>query len=446
MVAVGNDRKAINRLQAMYGFRALVEDRYKRAIEASQSGQPIAWAMINWWAGDAILNTMDVVTVYPENYGVVCAATGSAQTFLARAEAEGYPAHLCGYARNCLGYAASMKAYGGIPPDAPMGGMAAPTLLLGSGGICDARYKWFQAMARYLDAPVWTLEMPHPGVHESLQPGAYEQNISFIVHELREFVAFLERLLGKKMDWDRLDETVTDMLETNRLWHEIMALRRARPCPAHSRDIWTCLGAILTPASDAKAALKLFHSLHDEIKHRVDNGIGAVPNEKYRLVFAELPIWHNLRFFDALAERGWSFVFESWAYHPPKPQDLSKVSDPLERIARHNYQWVTGYYTGAAAAGEWWGYFAYPYLELVRDYRCDGAFLHSVLSCRAGSTHLLHVRDSLMEKLKVPSLLVDGDMVDTKLFNAEDTLRCAETFEETMTHYREMRQKEGREW
>ena len=48
-----------------------------------------------------------------------------------------------------------------------MSGMPKPTLLLGSGYFCDTRYKWFQALGRYLDAPMWVLEMPHPGVPES---------------------------------------------------------------------------------------------------------------------------------------------------------------------------------------------------------------------------------------------------------------------------------------
>ena len=62
--------------------------------------------------------------------------------------------------------------------------------------------------------------------------------------------------------------------------------------------------------------------MYEEVKYRVDNKIGAIENEKYRLAFAELPPWHSLGFFDQLAERGWNFVIESWAYHPPQPIDL----------------------------------------------------------------------------------------------------------------------------
>lgn len=439
-------KRAISRPKAMYPLRARIDEVYKKSVEAMRAGKPTAWSMVNWWEGDPIIMAMGIEAVYPENYGAVCAAMGAAQAYLERSDSEGFPTHMCGYARNCIGYAARMKDLGEIPPEAPMGGMPKPILLMSAGTLCDTRYKWFQALGRYLDAPVWTLELPHPGVLEGSTEGAYEHNINFMVKELREFVAFLERLLQKKMDWDRLEEVIADIIEMNRIWYEINELRKVRPCPMHSRDFWTCMTGCLYPAGDLKALIELYQNLYQEIKERVENRVGAVAEEKYRMVFAELPPWHSLKFFDQLAERGWNFVVESWAYHPPKPIDLSKVSDPLERIAKFAYQWLTGYYKDALEAQEWWGYFSYPYLEYARDWQCDGAFFHPLLTCRTATNHLYLVQDRLMQRLKVPTLVVEGDIVDLKLFDPVDALRKAETFEETMDHYREVRKKEGFEW
>jgi len=439
-------KKAMNRLQTMYPLRALIDEMYKRSVEAGKAGKPTAWCMVNWWEGDPIVKAMGMETVYPENYGAACAATGAAQAYLDRSDSDGFPTHMCGYARNCIGYTARMMELGEIPPEAPMGGMTKPMLLVGAGTLCDARYKWFQVLGRYLDAPVWMLEIPHPGVREFMMEGVSEHNIKFIVEELREFVTFLERLVGRKMDWDKLEEITDDIIAINRLWFEINELRKVRPCPMHSRDFWTCMNASLYPSGDLKVSLDLYRKMYDEVKSRVDNKIGSVADEKYRLVFAELPPWHSLRFFDQLAERGWNFVIESWAYHPPKPIDLSKVSDPLERIARHTYQWLTGYFENAFNAGEYWGYFAYPYLEYAKDYKCDGAFLHPLLTCRTATNHLMLVHDRLMKKLNVPSLVVEGDIVDLKLFDPVDAMRKAETFEEIMDHYKKVRREKGFDW
>ena len=174
-------KRAISRLKTMYPLRALVDGMYEKAVAASKTGEPVAWCMVNWWAGDTILRTMGVTCVYPEDYGAVCAAFGAAQAYLERSDSDGFPTHMCGYARNCIGYAARMKDLGEIPPEAPMGGMAKPILLLSSGALCDARYKWFQALGRYLDAPVWTVEITHLGVEESFVEGAREHAINFMV-------------------------------------------------------------------------------------------------------------------------------------------------------------------------------------------------------------------------------------------------------------------------
>jgi hypothetical protein len=439
-------KRAINRLQTMYPIRNLIDQMYARGVEASKAGKPTAWSMVNWWEADPILKAMDIERVYPENYGATCAAFGAAPAFLERCESEGFPNHMCGYARNCIGYASRLKELGAIPPEAPMGGMAKPMLLLSSGHLCDARYKWFQALGRYLDAPVWVVELPHPGVRESFEKGTYEHIINFVVEDLREFVTFLERLVGKKMDWDKLDEVVDDILEMNRVWYEISELRKAKPCPMHSRDFWTCMNASLYPVGDLKESIDLYRKMYDEVKDRVDNHIGAVAEEKYRLVFAELPPWHSLGFFDKLAERGWNFVVESWAYHPPKPIDTTGVSNPLERIARFTYQWFSGYFEGALKAGEEMGYFGYPYLEYARDFQCDGAMIHPLLTCRAATNCSMYIQDRLMQKLDVPSLVLEGDIVDLKLFDADDALGKAEAFEEAMEHYRKVRKEKGLGW
>jgi len=439
-------KRAINRLKTMYPLRNLIDEMYKRGVEASKVGKPTAWSMVNWWEADPILKAMNIEVVYPENYGAVCAAFGTAQAYLDRSDSDGFPTHMCGYARNCIGYAARMKDLGEIPPEAPMGGMAKPILLLSSGSLCDARYKWFQALGRYLDAPVWTVEIPHLGVEESFMEGAYEHAINFMVKELEEFVTFLERLLSKKMDWDKLAEVTDDIIKINRLWYEINQLRKARPCPMHSRDFWSCMNASLYPAGDPKESLKLYQDMYEEVKDRVENKIGAIAEEKYRLVFAELPPWHDLKIFDELAERGWNFVVESWAYHPPKPIDTSQVSNPLERIAKETYQWLTGSFKDALKAKEYMGYFAYPYLEYARDYQCDGALLHPLLTCRTATNHLMLVQDRLLNKLKIPSLVAEGDIVDLKLFNHADTMRKAETLEEMMNHYKKVRKEEGFNW
>jgi len=171
-----------------------------------------------------------------------------------------------------------------------------------------------------------------------------------------------------------------------------------------------------------------------------------VEEERYRLMFAELPPWHSLGFFDRLAERGWNFVIESYGYHPPRPVDLSGVKDPLERITRFSLEVFVGFYKSALEDNVSAASFAYPLMGYARDWKCDGALLHPLISCRSASTHLPYVASLLMERLKVPSLTVEGDIVDLRLFDPEAAMAKAEPFEETMEHYKRIRKQEGLDW
>ncbi len=441
-------KRTIRRLKSMYPLRAKVNESYLKGTEAMKAGKPVVWGMLNFWYGDPILKAMDVEVVYPENYGAALAAFGVAQQYLDKADADGFPTHLCGYSRANIGYTSRMmkELAGEIPPDAPLGGLPKPVFLMSSVAICDARYKWFQALGRYMDVPVWTFESPIPGLKEFFLEDSYERIVKMGVKHVRDFVTFCQDILGKKMDWDRLSETVDLVIEMNRLLHETNELRKTRPCPMHSRDFWSAMTPAIMLMGDIKDSLKCYYDLYNEVKELADNRIGAVENEKYRMIFAELPPWHSLSLFDRLAERGWNFVFESFGYHPPLPIDLSGVKDPLEKIARFSFQKFLGLYADARERDVTDGAMAYPYLKYAREFKSDGALLHPLISCRSASTHLPYLGDMLLEQLKIPSLTIEGDIVDLRLFDMEAALAKAEPFEETMEHYKAVRKREGFDW
>jgi len=448
-------KRPLNRLQSMYALRAYVDRMYEGGREAEEAGRPVAWCMLS--IPTPILTAMGIEAVFPENYGAMCAASRTFGPFLERAEADGFPSHMCGYCRNGLGYAARMADLDGqIPPEAPQGGMAKPALLVGSGAVCDARYKFFQALGRYLDVPIYILESPAAGQRESLMEGAYERTISFLVKEYKEFVAFLEHLLGRKMDWDKLGE-MRGNKELDTVWWNTNELRRARPCPMHSRDFWSSMSGALYKAGDAEEMTSLYRKMHDEVKERVDNKIAGINREeRYRLTFEGLPPWHSLGFFDQLAERGWNFVYES-SYHPMKPTDidLSHISDPMERYVRANSRSLASIIDRdfepeeAAEIKEEikrQGFSNRLATRRAKEFQCDGAFLHPLLTCRAFTAPLFLYQKQLMEVYKVPSLVLEGDIVDLTLFDPVAGLKRAEAFEETMDYYREVRKKEGLEW
>ena len=423
----------------------------KEAIRAQQEGHPIGWSMVNWWEGDLIAKAMGMHLVYPENYGAFCAAVRQAEPYLEIADSEGFPNTLCGYARNSLGFAKSLMDNNYVIPEgAPGGGLARPVLLLGSGGVCDARYKWFQALGRYLnDVPVWTLEMPQTGVREYYLPQNKEKNLQFVVKELHEFVSFLENLLKSKLDYGRLEEMLDQTLKTLHLAWEVNLLRKSVPSPMVSQDFWSIMVPHLYLPEDPEA-YAFYQRVYIEVKNKVDNKIGAIPNEKYRMLFAELPPWHSIGFFDKLAERfGIAMVIESGGYHAPAQMpegELDGISDPLEIIARLTYHKFMEHNNVARQFDTSPGFLNADYLQMAQDYRVDGFFAHPLMSCRPATYTLMHTRNMLEEKLKVPGVVVTGDIVNLRVFNPDEAMSKIEAFVEIMDHYRDLRKQAGMAW
>jgi hypothetical protein len=85
-------------------------------------------------------------------------------------------------------------------------------------------------------------------------------------------------------------------------------------------------------------------------------------------------------------------------------------------------------------------------VRFARKFRLDGTLLHSNFTCRLMSGSLANRQKNLESAYRVPSLIIEGDIVDARLFDMEGTIRKCEAFEETMDHYRELRHSEGLEW
>ena len=105
--------------------------------------------------------------------------------------------------RTGIGFDAVRHELGGMRPDAPDGGMAEPTMLLGSSGMCDTRFKWYQALGHYKDTPICAIDMLWPPIDANLEE-IRPYWVRYFKEQYKELIAFMERQTGRKMDYDRL--------------------------------------------------------------------------------------------------------------------------------------------------------------------------------------------------------------------------------------------------
>ncbi|MCX6000710.1 MAG: 2-hydroxyacyl-CoA dehydratase family protein [Chloroflexi bacterium] len=419
--------------------RLTIKGLAEKSHQARAKGEPIAYLFVNS-AYDDILRAMDIVTVGTENYAGVCAAKMDAERFLSKAEAEGYPRHLCTYATCGLGFDAMRRELGAMPPNAADGGMELPTVMLGTGMmICDPRYKWYQAAQRYIDSPVHILGLLNPPSYYTHVDAKELRDyyVRYVAKELREMVVFLERHTGRKLNWDRLSEVVDLSERTINVWHNAYELRKAVPAPMPTEDALN----VMVPGyfqMGTPETYDFYRKLYEELKYRVDNKIGTIADEKYRLLWGlSLPPWYGLVIFNYFESKGAVFPIEV-VYHPPPPVDIPpSVKDPIERMALRFYNAMTSH--NQKARGHTGDPFVEWFLELIDEYKLDGVVMHQAMTCRTVHTGQVNQINLLKKYSDKPVLLLEGDIIDMSNYNEAATHDKVDAFIEMLEDQKKKR-------
>lgn len=436
--------KAIRSLETARNARKMLPSFYDRGLGKRKN---IAWCMHG--VPTELLMAFDIEAEWPENFGAFCASQLVAQKFIAIAEQEGYTGDLCAYLTNTMGYCSRSKDVGGVAPESPYpGGMGEPVVLLGSGYLCDPRYKWFQAIAtRYINVPIFNSDPMSPPYDIDIKDERIKEHyLEQLRQDIWGQIVFLEEKLGKKFDVTRFRRIMEISQESLYYWCKSLELRKAKPCPMGAADYFTCIIPQLFMLGKEEG-LEFYKALYVEMKERVANGQGVVKNEKYRMYFAGIPPYFNLGMFNYLEKLGAVSVFES-VYYPGPFVDVD-LKDPVEGLVQRIWERASWYHECRTEAmpeicnpGIMLGVGSKFLLELVDEYEIDGAVMHRTHSCRAISWGQVHYKN-LLEKADVPALVFESDMADPRKWSDARFKAQIEPFIEMMEYrkYKKMQKK-----
>jgi benzoyl-CoA reductase subunit B len=239
------------------------------------------------------------------------------------------------------------------------------------------------------------------------------------VAQLEELVSFLEEQTGRKFDMNRLKAVEQLSDRTSKLWLEIQGYRKAIPTPMSARDAFSAVFFMLC-VPGTEMAVEFYGRLRDELKERVQNKIGVIEDEQYRLVWDNLPMWFNLRFFDYLNSLGAVVVAETFSHVWAGNLDISK---PLQSLAR---KYLPNFANAVAERR------IDLILRLVRDWSADGVVLPTNWGCRMMSIGMTVVKEVVYETLGVPSLIIDVDSSDWRSYNEAHVKAQVEAFIEIL--------------
>ncbi|MCX7681498.1 MAG: 2-hydroxyacyl-CoA dehydratase family protein [Anaerolineae bacterium] len=378
------------RLQSLQEISEVMKRYYvQRSIMARL--RPVAY--VTSGAPVEILEAMGILTLYPENYGALCGAQGAAVGLCQVSESAGYPADLCSYARSHLGAAMS-------PKQAPLHGLPRPDLLVCCTNICGTVLKWYEALAEVYRVPLFVLDVPF---QRTTPPEPHI--VAYVSEQLHELIAWLQAHTGRRLKQERLRQTLQYAREAVSLWQEILAFGQHRPSPINAPDLFVAMAPIVTLRGTRKA-VECYRHLKAELEERVARGIGAVPGERYRLLWDNIAIWYRLyRFFRPFMDAGACFVADTYTNAWTVALE---VDEPFTGMALA----YTGVFINLDLSTR-----LQTIMKLARRFQVDGVVMHANRSCKPFSITQYEVREALRAELGLPVLILEADMTDSRLYN-----------------------------
>lgn len=357
--------------------------------EVFTSDKPKAW--VTSGAPVELLLAYDIIPIFPENYGAMIGARHMGGELCAAAGDLGFDDCVCSYARCTIGSSKTGKG--------PLGALPAPDLLLACNNGCGTMFKWFEGLSRHFGVPLLLLDTPYCNGEPTLRERAY------LVRQLERIISSLGDIFGKEVEPEKIWETLRLSSETAGLWGKIQDMRKARPSPLNSPDMFLHMALIVT-LRGTETARDYYRDMLEQVRERVDKGTGAVENERYRLLWDHIPMWYALRdFFDFCVEQGACFAVDTYTNVWVGEFDPER---PLESLAECYQTIMPNLRLPHRAA---------MYIDYIRDFDIDGFVIHSNHSCKSYCLGEYEIARRITRETGVRGIILEADMVDPKYYS-----------------------------
>jgi len=407
---------------------ATAATRYQRQWFADLQAQAAAGvpvALVNADAPQEVFRAMGIPYVVNQWWASIVSAKQQTQGHLALLRERSYPDYTEQY--SSLSLASSFHP---DPATAPWGGLPRPSIVLGE-TTGDVNRKLFDVWHEQPGTSYFPLESAAQDPVEEgwweLMPHEWEraigvERIDLMHEELIGLVRSLELMTGREFSESRFREVmalVNEQEEWNRRTRDLIAT--ARPCPVAVTDI---VPSVMVPQwhRGTEWGRDAARTLHDEVRERVEAGVGVCADERARLMWVGRGLWFDLDFYRDFEERyGAVFVWSMYTDFPADGYRRYFDDDPFRALAARrltvNEQlrlpgWMNDYV-----------------VKKARDFRIDGAALLISEGDRSQAT-AANFSQLALERAGIPVHVLKANTVDERLWDAEAQHRAMERFVE----------------
>ncbi len=401
-MTAGDAKEAFRKNESGKRLSSIIANDYLTLHQRASEGAFVVWIAIIVPA-EIFAGFDNVVYAVPESHAALCAGKGAGTVLCEKAEASGYSADLCSYARIDIGTVLGGGA------DSPTFGLPKPDLLVSNNNNCSLLVKWFDVHHRTWGVPHFVLDIPFCYENQGADDFAY------IMAQFGGLIRTIEGLSGQKFNIDRAREAVRLSSLALQEWRRFLSFASHRPSGITAFDSFVQMAPILTSRGTGQL-VEHFRLLADETKEQVENGIFPVPQERYRLLWDNIAPWHQLRKMSArLKHLGANITSASYTYCIGALEGRYEAygydgGDPLAWLARlQNFSVCPHGLNLRSKAMK----------EVIERNAIDGVVFASNRSCKVYSLMQMDQMKRIREELDIPCVMIDVDHADERKYSEE---------------------------
>ncbi len=402
-------------LQSSKKLKEIATNYYRELDTAAKDpNQKIAWCSS---VGPAeILLAMGFKVYYPENHSALIGAVREANRFIPVSVAQGYSPEICSYLTSDIGaYLKNKtpltKAYG-------ISEVPKPDVLVFNTNQCRDVQEWFNWYSLKLNVPIVGINSP------TFIDEIRNSHIDSVVEQMKNMIGLLEQITNQSFDKHQLTERVKISLKCSQTWQEVLKTAATIPSPFTFFDGCIHMLPAVVLRGGEQIAVDYYEMLKSELDERIEKGISAVLNEKYRVFHEGMPIWGKLRALSDLFSELKTCVVastycSSWIFTA-----FGASNDPLVGMAK---AYTELFINRSESSKE-------EYLKReFEKFHIDGIVYHNARTCPNNSNTNYGLPKRLENKTGVPSLQIDADLNDLNVYSEEQTITNIEAFIEQLS-------------
>ena len=400
LLKTGGATLPLEAIPAMRQATIATKGMHESVVAANREGRPIVW--FTWPVPAAVIAAMDVAYFCPENfYSIANSTGGDGSTRMCEvADRHGIPQEICSINRCVLG----AHLAGELPE---------PALFISANTPCDGNHAGNTIVRELAKCDQFSVG------------GAYDRSpetVAVWAKSVWELIEFLERKLGRPMDWERLRSYAENLNRVNDSLNKVTEMHRAVPAPGLINPLavfWRVVGgAGWEPPVALGAELLLQAAEQILLKHRERK----TPRERIRVLLGDQAIaWTDPGSW--LAREYGAAVVSDYigSFRHPKI-DTGTRESLIEGLVldRLHFSMVRQAH----------GTMEYTLRELdttIREYQADCVVFHANTGCK----HNMALRREVEETCRaagVPACFLDADIVDRRVMGEDAIKQKLRTF------------------